>query len=246
MESALLTHLLGVVRAAPLRTHPYAHLYFENVFPEDFYAELLASIPRPERFAPLYHKDALRPDGSTTRGTFTLESAGLEGLPERARRNLEACRSAVGSEALRDALLARYEDVLRERFPGQHAALSLEGTVKLQRDEPGYRIGVHPDTSDKVVLLQLYLAPDDSHAEMGTALYRREDGGFAKVETLPFRRNSGYSFARTEESWHGVEPIAALRHSLTLNYRLRSQRLRRGMKKRMLRQLTRWVRRVAS
>jgi hypothetical protein len=246
MQSALLNHLLGVVRAAPLRQEPFAHLYFENVFPEEFYAELLASIPRPERFEPLYHKDALRPDGSTTRGTFTLDTAGFEGLSERARGILEACRNAVGSEALRDALLARYEDVLRERFPGQHEALSLEGTVKLQRDEPGYRIGIHPDTSDKVVLLQLYLAPDDSHVEMGTALYRRQDGGFAKVDTLPFRRNSGYSFARTEESWHGVEPIGALRYSLTLNYRLRSQRLRRGMKKRVLRQLTRWVRSVAS
>jgi hypothetical protein len=246
MESALLNHLLGVVRAAPLRRTPFLHLYFEQVFPEDFYAELLAALPRAERFEPLYHKDALRPDGSTTRGTFTLDAAGLAELPEHARRTLEICRDAVGSEALRDALLARYGEVMRERFPGQSEDPALEGTVKLQRDEPGYRIGIHPDTSDKVVLLQLYLPPDDAHVEMGTALYRRQDDGFTKVDTLPFRRNSGYSFARTEESFHGVEPIGALRHSLTLNYRLKSQKLRRGVKKRVLRQLTRWVRRIAS
>jgi hypothetical protein len=245
MGSALLSHLLGVVRAAPLRREPFAHLYFERVFPEDFYAELLAAIPESARFEPLYHKDALRPDGSTTRSTFTLDAAGLEPLPERARRTLAQCRDAVGSEALRDALLSRYQEVLNARFPGQEAP-DLEGTVKLQRDEPGYRIGIHPDTRDKVVLLQLYLAPDDAHVEMGTALYRREDERFEKVDTLPFRRNSGYSFARTEESWHAVEPIGALRHSLTLNYRLRSQRLRRGFKKRVLRQITRLVRRAAS
>ena len=243
MESALREHVLAVVRSAPLRTEPFAHLYFERVFPEDFYPELLASIPGPEHFVPLYHKDALRADGSTTRSTFTLEPRALARLPERSRRTLEACRDVFASEALREALLARYEGVLRERFRGECPAVA--GTVKLQRDEPGYRIGIHPDTRDKVVLLQLYLAPDDAHAEMGTAIYRQEGEGFAKVDTLPFRRNSGYSFARTETTWHGVEPIGALRHSLTLNYRLESQRVRRGFKKRFLRQVSRIIRRAS-
>jgi hypothetical protein len=243
MESALRAHVLEVVRAAPLRTEPFDHLYFEGIFPEEFYAELLAAIPGPEYFEPLYHRDALRADGSTTRSTFTLEPGSLAQLPPRARWPLEACRGVFGSDALREALLARYEGVLRERFRGGLPAV--EGRVKLQRDEPGYRISIHPDTSDKVVLLQLYLAPDDAHTEMGTAIYRREGEGFAKVDTLAFRRNSGYSFARTEASWHGVDPIGALRHSLTLNYRLQSQRLRRGFKKRFLRQLSRWMRRAS-
>jgi hypothetical protein len=244
MESALLAHVLEVVRSAPLRSQPFDHVYFEGIFPADFYAELLAAIPGLEHFEPLYHKDALRPDGSTTRSTFTLAPEALARLPERSRRILETCRAVFGSAELREALLARYEDVLGRRFPVERGRPAVEGTVKLQRDEPGYRIGIHPDTSDKVVLLQLYLAPDDSHPEMGTAIYRREAGGFAKVDTLPFRSNTGYSFARTEESWHGVEPIGALRHSLTLNYRLQSQRLRRGFKKRFLRQVSRFVRRV--
>ena len=64
---------------------------------------------------------------------------------------------------------------------------------------------------------------------------------FEKVDTLQYRVNSGYSFARTEESWHGVEPVGALRYSLTLNYRLESQKLRRTFKKRVMRQLKRFV-----
>lgn len=241
MHESLLAHVLDVVRAAPLRKEPFAHIYYENVWPEAFYAELLEALPDPSRFEPLYHKDALRADGTTTRSTFTLASEPLAALPASARRTLETAAAAIGSPELRDALLARYEDVLRERFPTRYQALALEGTVKLQRDEPGYKIGIHPDTSDKVVLLQLYLAPDDAHTEMGTALYRREGQGFAIADTLPFRRNSGYSFARTETSWHGVEPIGALRYSLTLNYRLESQKLRRTFKKRVLRQLKRFV-----
>jgi hypothetical protein len=240
-ESALLSHVIDVVRAAPLRKDPFAHIYFEHVLPEAFYAELLQALPEASRFEPLYHKDALRPDGTTTRSTFTLAPEELAALPEGSRRTLETCAAAIGSRELREALLARYEDVLRERFPTRYKDLALEGTVKLQRDEPGYKIGIHPDTSDKVVLLQLYLAPDDAHAEMGTALYRRQGQEFVKADTLAFRRNSGYSFARTEESWHGVEPVGALRYSLTLNYRLESQKLRRTFKKRVLRQLKRFV-----
>jgi hypothetical protein len=242
MSSALLRHVLEVVRAAPRREQPFAHQVFEGVLPADFYAELLASLPDASRFEPLYHKDALRPDGTTTRSTFTLAQETLAPLPPRARTCLKACLEVFASAEMRDALFAQYADRLGERLAG--AAPALSGTVKLQRDEPGYRIGVHPDTSDKVMLLQLYLAPDDSHPEMGTALYRREGAGFAKVDTLPFRPNTGYSFARGEETWHGVEAIGALRYSLTLNYRLESQRLRRGFKKRVLRQVSRLAKQV--
>ena len=242
MCSALLRHVLAVVRAAPRREQPFAHQLLEGVLPADFYAELLESMPDPERFEPLYHKEALRPHGSTTRSTFTLEPGTLAALPPGAGACLDACHEAFASDELRGALFARFADVLGDRFGASTPAVA--GTVKLQRDEPGYRIGVHPDTSDKVMLVQLYLAPDDSHPEMGTALYRRSAAGFAKVDTLPFRPNTGYSFARTEESWHGVEAIGALRHSLTLNYRLDSQRLRRGLKKRVLRQISRFGRRI--
>ena len=104
MESELLAHVLEVVRAAPLRHQPFDHLYFERVFPPAFYAELLAAIPDPEHFEPLYHKDALRADGTTTRSTFTLEPEALARLPERARGCLEVCRSVFGSQPVREAL----------------------------------------------------------------------------------------------------------------------------------------------
>ena len=244
MQRALLDHVLAVVREAPLREQPFAHLYFEDVLPDDAYESLLACLPEPSRFEPLYHKDALLPDGGTTRSTFTLEPRALAALPPGSREVLEACRGAFASDALCGALLGRYDALLRRRFGRDFLDIDLEATVKLQRDLPGYRIGVHPDTSDKVVLLQLYLARDDTRLSMGTSLYRRSDGGFAQVDTLPFRRNSGYSFARTAESWHGVDPIGAERFSLTVNWRLRSHRLRRAFKKQVLRQLKRWSHRA--
>jgi hypothetical protein len=246
MEEGVLDHVVAAVEQAPLQVDPFAHSYVEHVFPEDVYEEILSSLPEPQLFEPLYHKDALQPDGRTTRSTFTLDAAHMATLPARQRSVLERVEAVMGSAALRDALLLRYGDVLRQRFGDGWRSVALEGTVKLQRDTPGYRIGVHPDTADKVVLLQLYLARDDAHRSMGTSIYRRTGPeAYERVDTLAFGRNTGFSFARTSESWHGVEPIDAERYSLTLNYRLRNQRLWRGFRKRVVRQARRFARRLS-
>jgi hypothetical protein len=246
MEGWLLDHVIAAVERAPLEAEPFSHSYVENVFPADVYEEILSSLPAAQHFEPLYHKDALRPDGGTTRSTFTLDAAHMATLPAQQRNVLARVETVIGSEALRDALLSRYCDVLRQRFGDGWRSVPLEGTVKLQRDTPGYRIGVHPDTADKVVLLQLYLARDDAHRSMGTSIYRCTGPEvYERVDTLAFARNSGFSFARTAESWHGVEPIDAERYSLTLNYRLRNQRLWRGFRKRVVRQARRFARRLS-
>ena len=246
MDGGLLDHIIAAVERAPLQTEPFSHSYVERVFPEDVYQEILGALPASRHFEPLYHKDALLPDGQTTRSTFTLDAAHMARLPAQQRDVLDRVEAVLGSEPLRNALLSRYSGVLCKRFGEEWRSVALEGTVKLQRDTPGYRIGVHPDTADKVVLLQLYLARDDAHRSMGTSVYRRTGpDAFERVDTLAFGRNTGFSFARTSESWHGVEPIDAERYSLTLNYRLRNQRLWRGLRKRVVRQARRFARRLA-
>jgi hypothetical protein len=244
MGDALLTHVLERIAAAPLRAEPFAHLYFERVFPEGFYENLLAHLPDASLYEPLFHKDAIQADGGTTRSTFTLDAAGIARVPEESRETLRRCADVFGSDDLRDAIFARYGAVMRERF-GEQGVPPLEATVKIQRDLPGYHIGIHPDTTDKVVLIQLYLAKNDAHRQMGTSLYVPAAEGFERVATLPFARNTGYSFARTADSWHGVEPnVDAERLSLTINYRLRDQRFGRLLRKRVLRPLRRWARRA--
>jgi hypothetical protein len=244
MGDALLRHVLERIAAAPLRVEPFAHLYFERIFPEDYYEALRRHLPDPLLYEPLFHKDALRPDGSTTRSTFTLDADWIARVPEASRETLRRCADVFGSEDFQDAILGRYAGTLSERF-GAAGVPPLECTVKLQRDLPGYQIGVHADTTDKVVLVQLYLPATDAHRHMGTSLYVPAGDGFAVSQTLAFARNSGFSFAKTANSWHGVEPVIdAERHSLTVNYRLRDQKLRRVLRKRVLRQLRRWGRRL--
>jgi hypothetical protein len=89
----------------------------------------------------------------------------------------------------------------------------------LTRDLDGYYISPHTDTDSKIVTVQFYLAEDDSQRGLGTTLYRQQKRFALRrrfwkprmtiqaVSTLPFAANSGYAFAVTRESFHGVETV---------------------------------------
>ena len=46
-------HVLYQIANAPMREYPYAHIYVENVFPDDFYAALRANWPDPSALVSL-------------------------------------------------------------------------------------------------------------------------------------------------------------------------------------------------
>jgi hypothetical protein len=110
---------------------------------------------------------------------------------------------------------------MRSRFGerGEWPAVSVE--AQLIRHQAGYFLGPHTDLSTKLVVLLIYLPPDDSHPYLGTSLYRPKKSGvtcpdskhypfgeFVNVETAPYRRNSLLAFERSDRSFHGVEPFA--------------------------------------
>ena len=46
----ILARLLRVVEATSAEHEPFSHIYFENLFPEDTYAEMMASLPAADRY----------------------------------------------------------------------------------------------------------------------------------------------------------------------------------------------------
>ena len=49
---AILARLLRVVEATHAQHEPFSHIYLENLFPEDIYAEMMASMPDPPTIKP--------------------------------------------------------------------------------------------------------------------------------------------------------------------------------------------------
>src|SRR6185369_1519735 len=73
----------------------------------------------------------------------------------------------------------------------------------------------------KLVVLLIYLAPDDTAEHLGTSLYRPKDPSFScpeskhhpfedfiRVKTAPYKPNSMLAFMRSDISFHGLEPLS--------------------------------------
>lgn len=224
--------LITNVVQAKTEAEPFAHFYLSTAFSAHTYESLLRHLPASELFQELRHKDALQPDGRSTRLKFDLNNdRQLRQLAPASRRVWEEVRQILMSAELQAAIFEKLKGDLNSRFRCPLSEVRVEPRPILLRDFPGYRIGVHSDIESKVVTSQFYLAADDSQSHLGTRLHRRIEGGFDEVKQFRFARNSGYAFAVTPsncrhcstKSWHSVARLSSedgIRNSLSLTYYL--------------------------
>jgi hypothetical protein len=215
--------LAGVVDRAPLRDAPFDHVRLENVFDAMFYREMLEQFPADRAFHPLYHHDAVRPDGSSTRQRLYLFPENLWRLPRRQRQIWRRIGAALGAQALEMAFKRKFRAALEARFERPAEEIPLYPVPILVRDLPGYKIGIHADSLNKAVTVQFYLPPDASQVHLGTVFHTGRDvNADDQTTTMPFLPASGYAFAvRRKESWHSVPATSASdgeRHSIMLTY----------------------------
>src|SRR5882724_2875158 len=108
--------LVRVVDRSPLLDAPFDHIQMENVFPPDFYRQMLNGLPAREKFHQLYHRDALRNDGSSTRLRMYLYRENLWRLPQAQRRIWSKVVAALSSPALELAFKRKFRVALEDRF----------------------------------------------------------------------------------------------------------------------------------
>jgi hypothetical protein len=115
-------------------------------------------------------------------------------------------------------LLNKFESQVRQRFAGEQPRIFKE--AMLVDDRTRYSLGPHSDSPAKVITLLFYLPADDSRPHLGTSIYVPRDpafrcpGGphhpfefFERVTTMPYLPNTLFAFFKTDNSFHGVEPI---------------------------------------
>jgi hypothetical protein len=116
-------------------------------------------------------------------------------------------------------VLDKFRAFIDARFKGRQPEFGDEAL--LVNDRTDYSLGPHTDTTSKVVSVLFYLPGDDRLEKHGTSLYvPRKPGftcqggphylfdGFERVATMPFLPNTMFAFVKTDNSFHGVEPIA--------------------------------------
>ncbi len=198
MSENPLEHVIYKLRNANVLTYPYPHFFVRDVFPTDFFAQLLGSLPSDEGYAPLA-------GGYQNRKAASCDLALMKPFED----------SMFGMQVLQ--IFSRQ---FFDRYPSQNRP-NFRQELRFIRDSEGYKIGPHTDAPQKVVSLLFYLPVDFLDSDCGTGIYVPDDhkltcpggphhpfGGFKEVWRAPFVPNSCFGFWKTSNSWHAVEKIS--------------------------------------
>jgi hypothetical protein len=177
----IIDHLVHSIMTCEKSDDPFSHIYVQNCFPADVYARMITSFPDPFLYHPMDHRDARRPDGTSTRGSFTLSGSGdLDRLPAEDREFWRSVAEAIQSPAVRRAAFTQLRKDLAARLNVPESDVHTVTTItqlKLLRDTTGYEIKIHPDSTDRVITFQFYLPADMGQVDLGTSLYRELPAG---------------------------------------------------------------------
>lgn len=191
-HAAARKHVVEMIERTSIELDPWPHCYVTGVFPLDYYEEILRCLPAPPKMELMN--------------------------PKQPHRHLYWLQKKTGEvpivpefwDALRDDLF----DYLWMALEDKLGVIGSTTGAEIVHDIPGYELGPHTDTPDKVITGLFYLPIDVSGAAQGTVLYRGEQADpagklrkgwkFDVVRTMPYVPNSALFFARTDWSYHGV------------------------------------------
>ncbi len=201
----------------PFSMFPYPHFYIPDVFPADYYRLIQQHLPDPDAMIPI--EQARRVKGYKERFVLGLEDESLATLPADKRAFWAEVRRWLVGGRFQALVMSKFKPFIDQRFPENAVQFYDEGL--LVQDVTNYQLGPHTDATRKVVTLLFYLPPDLSQAHLGTSIYVpntpefRCPGGphhnrdqFTRLHTNPFSPNSLFAFFKTDNSFHGVEPVA--------------------------------------
>lgn len=207
-----LNHLRERLREAKVETDPFPHYCLDRVFPEQYYEQLLRHLPGSEIYENLYEVTDLKLDHFRHRYQRDMNENWTRALAPELQSFWNSFNQWFLSPELAQAVLASFRD------QGSWPAASVE--AQFIRHRAGYFLGPHSDLYTKLVVLLIYLAPDDNAERLGTSLYRPKAAGFSchdskhyafedftKVKTAPYKANSLLAFVRSDISFHGLEPL---------------------------------------
>lgn len=209
-----LDHFIDRLRTARVDLDPFPHYCLEDVFPDDYYQSLLKHLPSSDVYENLYEVTDLKLDHFRHRDQRDMNEGWTNSLSPHLKPFWDSFNAWFLSLRLAHAVL--------ESFSSQRASWP-EVSVESQfiRHRAGYFLGPHSDLYTKLVVLLIYLAPDNSAEHLGTSLYRPKDPSFTcpdskhygfddfiRVKTAPYRPNSLLAFMRSDISFHGLEPLS--------------------------------------
>jgi len=201
----------------PLLLYPFPHFFAETIFPVSFYKNVIAQFPSEK------HMKSLKELGRGTyekRFIFPLTSKSVEELDETQRMFWDNISKLFFSQKFYQAVVQKFGAFFDKEKLQQAGLKRIVPRIDLVEDQEEYTLTPHTDYLFDLATFLFYLPEDNDHLEWGTSLYvpkkevqnlesnkHYEREKFIEIKKFPFLPNSALAFARTDNSFHGVEPI---------------------------------------
>lgn len=219
----VLQHVLEQVAAAKVVEDPFPYVVVDEIFPADYYEEMLANFPTSASLKPLDETGRIPRGLYHERLTVLFNDKEFSRMPAHQQAFWRDCASWMYTDSFLQFFLFKFQRHLEPRIQKILAAegrLSMKGDALLVNDQTNYAISPHTDAPQRLVSFLFYLPRDASMRDLGTTVYRPKDPGFTcwgeshhpfemftRVRTLEFVPNRLVAFPKTERSFHGVEKI---------------------------------------
>ncbi len=240
-------YIIDRISSSTLMNDPFAHMFIKNIFPNDYYKNMLSNLPLKSDYIPIIKTGSVTSNYSPERFVFNLlDKNNINKLNHNKKLFLNELISTLLSKELFMAVtkifsttidyrlknLTEYE---KEKIGTTNYKFSIRPV--LVKDFTKYNLGAHTDNVGKLISFLFYLPADDTLSNIGTSLYKpvtelphethkyftadQTNKNFKKIKTCPFIANSLFLFPRTQLSYHGVEEVnidQKERNILQLNY----------------------------
>ena len=220
---AVLEHVLQRVATATVSNDPFPYAVIDRIFPDDYYAEMLAQFPQPDSLRPIGETGRVGRDNYRERNVVLFTDDEFARMTVEQQRFWREFAGWMYSDLFLNLFVLKFQQALEPRLRNilaQTSVLRARGDALLVNDQTNYAIGPHTDAPHRLVTFLFYLPRDESMRELGTSVYRPKDpnfvcwGGphhpadqFDLVRTVEFLPNRLLTFPKTERSFHGVEQI---------------------------------------
>lgn len=213
-------HVKYKIVNARVTDYPFPHFYISDVFPRDYYSQIVSNWPGADRFTSI--ADTERTSGHSYRERHIVNLPNLHKEPSWRGKEFWQLFSEwfLGDDFL-TFLVAQYMPWIKDnRALPEEIEVFSDGL--LVQDHDGYGIGPHTDAPHRLISTLFYCPKTDCDADLGTSVYlpaselvgiqispkHYERELFTKIYTAPYVPNSMFGFVVSPNSFHGVDKIS--------------------------------------
>lgn len=206
-------HAKYAVLNTPVLQYPYPHFGVRNVFPNNYYQDLITNLPEDKH----YDKNEAAKKYSL-RKVLLLNIEKIAGLPVEQNVFWSDFLQQFGSPNFMHSVLSCFGPSIAGRFRNRCSP-----RIMLCKDYKGFAIGPHTDGGHKLVSMIFYLPKGKSNEGIpGTSVVipkesyqgslsgdHRDWKDFINVKNAPFERNSMFCFFVADNSYHAVTEMTS-------------------------------------